>query len=186
MRHKYTTRALVLARSPIGEANTLLTLCTADVGLVRARAQGLRKSGAKLAASLATFAESDVVLVRGVEGWRVAGAHLAADWFVRLSQDAQARAARVCGLFLRLVAGESIDPALFAILQNFFAGLATTPEGDADLLECLAALSILRTLGLDAGDAPPALGDPAPLATLAGRRSEFIARINNGIAASGL
>src|SRR5487761_2292548 len=121
MRHKYETRGIVLARSPLGEANAFVTVLTPELGLVRARAQGVRKSGAKLAAALATFAESSLVLVRGKEGWRVAGAVLEENWFMRIERAAaRAAAARVSGLLTRLVAGEAHDPALYPVMKGFF------------------------------------------------------------------
>src|SRR3989338_9216530 len=96
MRHKYETRGIVLSRSSLGEANAFITLLTPELGLVRARAQGLRRSGAKLAAALPTLAESSVVLVRGRDGWRLAGAVLEENWFARIQRAAaRARAARV-------------------------------------------------------------------------------------------
>ncbi len=72
MRHKYASPAVVVARSPLGERAVLLTLLTGDLGLIRARAEGLRKPGAKLAHALQTFSESEVTLVRGKDGggWR--------------------------------------------------------------------------------------------------------------------
>jgi len=76
----------VLARAHTGEATTFLTLLTPDLGLVYARAQSLRKPGAKLASSLATLTESSVVLVRGKDGWRVTGAVLEENWFVRFAE----------------------------------------------------------------------------------------------------
>ena len=76
MRHKYETRAVVLFRSPVGETSAFVVLLTSELGLVRTLSQGVRKSGAKLAHALTTFAESDVVLVRGKDGWRLSGAVL--------------------------------------------------------------------------------------------------------------
>lgn len=189
MRHKYETRGIVLSRTPIGEANVLVTLLTPDLGLVRARAQGLRRSGAKLAAALATFAESDVVLVRGKDTWRVAGAVLGENWSVRLgAAEPRARAARVSGLVLRLVAGEVRDPKLFQIIGGFFNALAALPRETHEAAEMLAALRILAALGLDAGEIPS--GEPAFAAALLAEmlegRASYIARINAGIAASGL
>src|SRR3989338_1283612 len=114
MRHKYETRGMVLSRSPLGEANAFVTLLTPELGLVRARAQGVRRSGAKLSAALTTFAESSVVLVRGREGGRIAGSVLEENWFKRMQNAQQRRrASRVSGLLLRLVAGEAHDAALF-------------------------------------------------------------------------
>ncbi|KKW40597.1 MAG: repair protein RecO protein [Parcubacteria group bacterium GW2011_GWB1_55_9] len=67
MRHKYETRGIVLSRTPLGEANALITLLTPDLGFVHARAQGLRRPGAKLAAALATFAGRELPGARARE-----------------------------------------------------------------------------------------------------------------------
>ncbi len=189
MRHKYETHGIVLARSPFGEANAFITLLTSDLGLVRARAQGLRQSGAKLSTALVTFAESEMVLVHGKEGWRIAGAVLEENWFVRLQHaPSHARAARVCHLLLRLVAGETQEHILFPTIKEFFCALATLPNDTHEAAEVLTALRMLAALGLDAGDIPngePAFS-PELLALVAKDRMKYIARINHGITASGL
>lgn len=189
MRHRYDTRVLVLHRSPLGEANTNLTLLTPELGLVRARAEGLRKSGAKLAPALTTLAESDLVLVRGKDAWRIAGAVLAENWFVRLeTASARMRIARVTGLLLRLVAGETPDPALFPLMKEFLLALATRAEHDHDALEILIALYILVVLGLDPSPlpTPETAFTETQIATVQNARKDYIARINRGITASGL
>jgi DNA repair protein RecO (recombination protein O) len=189
MQYRYETRGIVLARSPLGEANALVTLITPTLGLVRARAQGVRRPGAKLASALTTFAESSLVLVRGKEGWRIAGAVLEENWFSRMERaQARAVAARVSGLLLRLVAGEVHDPELFPIMRNFFEALSTLPEDAHETTEVLAALHLLAELGLDAGKIPgePSEFSPALLALIQKERSNYIARINHGITASGL
>jgi len=189
MRHKYETHGIVLARSPLGEANAFVTLLTPELGLVRARAQGLRRTGAKLASALATFAESSVVLVRGKEGWRLAGAVLEENWFKKLKRaDARRRAARVSGLLLRLVAGEAQDLALFPTVKGFLEALAELPEDTHEAAEMLAALRLLAALGLDAGAIPGESSEFSPdtLAKVAKGRAGYIARINHGIEASGL
>ena len=189
MRHKYETRGIVLARTPLREANVSLAVLTEDLGLVRAHAQGLRKTGAKLAASLATFAESSLVLVRGKEEWRVAGAVLERSWFAEFAEaDARRGAARVSGLLLRLVAGEG-HPELFAVIAGFFGALAALPRDSREAAEALAVLRILSLLGLDAGEVPGGVGgDYAPehLAAIAADRGTFVNRVNRGIVASGL
>lgn len=187
MRHKYPTEAIVLARTSLAEESTFLTLLTREVGLVRARAQGVRKTGAKLASALATFAQSDVVLVAGKEGWRISGALLQENWFQKLSHAPRARAARISALLLRLVHGETPDPALFDTFQAFLNTLSAVPESLHDSAECLAALRILSLLGLDAGNIPEeGLFTQEALSSVAQNRSAFIVRVNRGIAASGL
>ncbi len=189
MRHKYETRGIVLARAASGEANAFVTILTPSVGLIRAHAQGVRRPGAKLAAALATFAESELMLVRGRDGWRIAGAILFENWFVRMqSRTPRTRAARLSRLLLRLVAGEVQEPALFPIVTGFFEALATLPEDAHDAAEVLAALRVLAALGLDTGRIPgeTSVCTPALLAEVKARRAEYVARINRGIDASGL
>lgn len=179
----------MLARTPLGEANTLVTVMTPAIGLVRARAQGLRKPGAKLASALTTFAESDLVLVRGKEGWRLTGAVLSENWFEKMpGHPTRVRAARVSGLLLRLVAGEVQDIELYPIINGFFTALTTLSENEQDTAELLVVLRVLAALGLDAGDIP---GDvsaftPELLAAVSKNRSDYISRINHGITASEL
>lgn len=186
MRHRYDARGIVLSRSPLGEANALLTVLLPELGLVRARAQGLRRHGAKLAPALATLTESDLILVRGKEGWRIAGAVLDENWFRRLPEVARARASRVSGLLVRFAPGEASDNALFFIFKEFLEALAKLPENLHDAAEILAALRILAALGLDAG-ALPENGFEAPaLEEVVRERASYIARINRGIAASEL
>ncbi|MFZ1987858.1 MAG: recombination protein O N-terminal domain-containing protein [Minisyncoccia bacterium] len=189
MRHKYPTEGIVLARTLVAEESVLVTLLTKELGLVRARAQGVRKSGAKLSSALQTWAESEIILVHGKEGWRISGALLKQNWFSHITPDARARASHISSLLLRLIHGESPDQTIFAIFTGFLSALATLPEELHDPLECLAALRLLAALGLDAGDLPgtiPALYTPESLVEVAGNRADFVARVNRGISASGL
>jgi len=180
VRHKYETRGIVLSRSPVGEASTFIVLLTNDLGLVRALSQGVRKSGAKLSHALTTFSESDVVLVRGKDGWRLSGAVLAENWFTKLGvAKTRTRAGRICNLLLRLVTGEESDRKLFPIIRGFFDALATLHEDLHESAEILAVLRILAVLGFDAGKVPN-------IDEIEKNRTGYIARINHGIEASGL
>ncbi|MDR3548092.1 MAG: recombination protein O N-terminal domain-containing protein [Candidatus Pacebacteria bacterium] len=180
----------MLSRTPVGEASASIALLTPDFGLVRTRAQGIRKPAAKLAPALQTFAESDVILIRGKDGWRLSGAILGRAWFPELSRPARLRAGRMASLILRLVHGESSDTPLYEIFSAFLTALIEVQDDDeADAAECLTALRILRTIGVDAGDIPGGETNdysPDALASITSRRSDFIIRINHGIAASGL
>ncbi|MFZ1075221.1 MAG: recombination protein O N-terminal domain-containing protein [Minisyncoccia bacterium] len=189
MRHRYDTRGIVLSRAPSGEANAHITLLTPTLGLVRARAQGVRKSGAKLSHSLTTFSESSLILVRGKEEWRIAGAVLEENWFCAMPEgSARDTAIRVAGLLLRLVAGEARDEELFSVTRGFFSALSEHAEADHEAIEMLAVLRMLAALGLDAGEIPGDVSDFSPTALSAMRedRVRHIARINHGINASGL
>ncbi len=189
MRHKYETRAIVLSRSPVGEASSFVLLLTPELGLVRALAQSVRLSSAKLSHALTTFAESDVVLVKGRDGWRLSGAVLGESWFKKMENAARRRrAARVSGLLLRLVVGEAHTPELFPIMKGFFTVLAELPDDLHESAEILAGIRILSALGLDTGEILADSSDfsPAALAFVSTNRASYISRINRGIEASGL
>ncbi len=183
MRHKYVTSAIVLGRTPLAEAASLVTVLTEEFGLVRARAEGLRKPGAKLAHALQTLDQCEVTLVRGKEAWRLSGALLEESWFGMLSRGARLRAGRIAGLLLRLVHGEANDPLLYTIFLGFLRQLPALSEEEQDALECFTALRILAVLGLDAGTLPDT-DDYTPLSSE--KRRELVTRINRGILASGL
>lgn len=189
MRHKYETRGIVLARTSLGEASAYITILTPELGLVRARAQSVRRSGAKLSSALATFAESSVVLVRGKDDWRITGAVLEENWFMQMkSAAARAAAARITGLALRLVAGEVHDQRVYSLLTSYFSALSDIAEDQYESAESLAALRILAILGLDAGDIPGEITmfSPDVLEKIADNQTEYAARISHGIEASGL
>ncbi len=188
MRHKYDTRGIVLARTSLGEANLLITLLTPTIGLVRARAQGIRKPGAKLASGLATLSESEVMLVQGNEGWRVVGAVLGERWAKELPHHGRERAARVAGLLLRLVVDEMRDERLFDEVKEFLTALRDRPAALHEAVELLAVLRLLVLLGLDTGDDRVGMGgyDESLLKHVLEARVAYIQRINQGIGASGL
>lgn len=188
MRHKYLTPAVVIARTPSGEANLSVALLTREFGIVYARAQGARKPGAKMAAGLQTLAEAEVTLLRGKDGWRLAGTILTEDWAHALGKSARERAARTLALADRLVRGESGDPALYLIATRYLRALKELPADLHDGAETLAALRLLATLGLDTGEG---YGDELDFSAEAAERAQadrsaLVSRINRGIAASGL
>lgn len=185
MRQKYATTAIVLSRAGINDANIRAALLTPDFGLVRARVQGVRKPGAKLAPAMTTLSESDVSLLHGREGWRLSGAAQVENHFSHLSRASRLRAGRIVSLILRLVRGERADTGLFFTLRDFLRALPALSEEEQDAAECLAALNILGHLGLDAGERPETYEKEA-LAQVAHERKAIVARVNRGIQASGL
>jgi len=188
MQHKYRTEALVLSRQPVKEHDASVALLTADFGIIRARAGGLRKQGSKMAAGLQTLTESNVALIRAKDGWRLAGAVALHSWTHELASQSRMRFARVAELMQRLSHGEESEPRLFDEATAFVRALRELPEDAQDGAECLAALRILHILGHDAGELPGGFCtyDDASLSALEGDRKAYINRINTGIGASGL
>jgi DNA repair protein RecO len=188
MRHKYSTRAIVLSRMPLGEESVSASLLTESFGLIRARSQGARKKGSKMSAGLQTLSSSDVTLLRGKDGWRMAGSVLDTNWARELDIAARKRAARVLELTERLIRGEHADQDLFLLLSAFLHALKDRSEEDQDALEVLAVVRLLQCLGLDAGDLLGSIDDfsDAALTRAKAIRADLVARSNRGITASGL
>lgn len=187
MQHKYRTEALVLGRHPVKEHDASIILVTPDFGVIRARAGGLRKTGSKMVAGLQTLMECNIALIRAKDGWRLAGALPLRDWARELSFESRKRFARVTDLMQRL-SGEEPEPRLYTEAVAYADALSRLPDKVQDSAECLAALRVLHILGHDAGTVP---GDfcnyeEDALNTLESGRKSYIARINNGIIASGL
>lgn len=169
----------MLARQPLGETHALVTILGTDVGLVKARVEGVRRTGARLGASLVTLAESDITLVRGREGWRVVGAELKQQWGRDMTRAARVRAARVLNLLLRLAPHDTFDAAPLRVFVSTLTELTLRDEAWYDAIECRAVLELLSVLGFDDGATPT-------LEEARRARTELIARVNRGIAISGL
>lgn len=185
MRPRYGTPAIVLSRSSTAEASASLLLLTEEFGLARARAQGVRKPGAKLASAVQTLSECDVILVKGKDGWRISGANLVRNRSRELAPSMRARAGRVATLILRLVHGETNDPGLFVLFTTFLDVLPVLSEEDADAAETLMVLRMLGMLGL-ADAVPYEEFSPEALKDVQEKRRDYILRVNKGIGASGL
>lgn len=188
MRYKYRAKAFILARHSLGESNASVALATDEFGVIRARAQGLHVSRSKMAAGLQTLAQSDVMLIRGKDGWRLTGAILHTNWARELAPAARVRAGRIIELVRRLSHGEDAEPRLYSIMSAFTSALPSLSEEEGEAAEILSALRILHVLGHDAGMLPGELNgyESETLAYILEQRKNYIARVNKGIEASGL
>jgi len=111
------TEAFVVELIPQGEANMTVVLFTKELGIISARAQGVRKPGAKLRAHLVQYAHVHVDLVRGRGLWRLVNARLLSHVILATKRAPHARAfVRVMELIRRLVPNEG-EP-LIAIFDH--------------------------------------------------------------------
>lgn len=151
MSHKiHTTEALILGSEPFGEANRWYLLFTPDLGLARARAQGVRLAKSKLAGQLLSFDHVLVSLVRGKDGWHLVGAESCGLARSVLREPAKrAVAAKIMKLLQRLIVGEEADPKLFAGVVSGINYLAAAKLTDSLLYhyELVMVLRVLANLG---------------------------------------
>ena len=82
----YRYSAIVLKKREAGETDRFYTFYTREAGKIQAIAKGVRKSEAKLASSLETFSEVDLMVVRTRGIGKVAGAVIE-ESFAALRQD---------------------------------------------------------------------------------------------------
>ncbi|MEI6650021.1 MAG: DNA repair protein RecO [Candidatus Moraniibacteriota bacterium] len=114
--------AIILRKREIGETDRLYTFFTREMGKVQARAVGVRKPTAKLAAALETLTLSDVTVVRGRGIGKVAGA-IAEESFPALRGEygVLSTGLETAAVFDRLVGLEQPDQTLFFMLSEYLS-----------------------------------------------------------------
>jgi recombinational DNA repair protein (RecF pathway) len=147
MHHIYTTDSLILRRLPEDTSASYLIL-TKDLGLIRARAQGVRKHESKLKPALQEYCQSHVSFVRGKHGWRVTNAIPIRNLYIECGNDhAKQVIAQICLTLVRLVQGEHIDSVLFEISLSGFKKILSVSDDLISNIEVLILLRILFVLG---------------------------------------
>jgi DNA repair protein RecO (recombination protein O) len=143
---KYTTDAIVLKSYERGESDRVYALYTRDFGLVRARASAVRTEHSKMRYALQSYSRSDVSLVKGKNGWRLAGATAI---HTPIGQDIKGVAtfARIAELVVRMVGGEELNTYLFETLAEAHCVLVTTRVESTVTIEIVCAARILYALG---------------------------------------
>lgn len=151
MHHIYHTEAFILRSNQSGEDSKIITLYTNELGLVRAKAQGVRKISSKLRFTLQNFAYAKVDLVRGKEIWRITTASpIDSNTDILCFSERETVVAHITSLVSRLVAGEERNDEIFAILKNVFEILRSTISLDemyCQKIELFYVAKILMSLG---------------------------------------
>lgn len=125
-------------------------LFTKDLGVLYAKAQGIRRKESKLKFALVDFAFSKVSLVRGKEVWRIVNAiPIENTYYMLRDKPEHGRiAARMMSLITRLVSGEDPDPELFILVHDIVFALGRDiSEQHLPAFEALAMLHVLAALG---------------------------------------
>ena len=188
----YHTEGVVLGSRAVGEASMIFSLFTRELGILHARAQGVRETRSKLRYSLQDCSLASFDLVRGGNGWRVTSAigkeNLAA-FPGEKRKEALGVEKRVATLLLRLFRGEEKDISLFETIISSFRALkneSVSARATKDL-EALLVMRILHRLGYFGKDEmlspflESELAEPQTLASFAPVRTRAIRRINQSL-----
>ncbi len=153
MHHIYETNAFIIKNVPHGEADSLLSIFTEELGFVFASAQGIRYEKSKLRFAVQKLSFCHVSLVRGKGIWRLTNAVPIEDNFTNIDVEIVDAISRIFKLLERLVNGENSDEKLFSIVLsgvNFLKNIQNlddfTKESILDT-EAVIVLRILNRLG---------------------------------------
>jgi len=182
----YTTEGFILKSVNFGEANKYYFIFTAEFGLIKATAQGIRHLKSKLRYHLGDFSFCQISLVRGREVWRITSV----EKNLSISDSKKVLLlSRIYSLLLRLLHGEEKNLDLFESLKqgyNFLAKNEATEDFQINF-ECILALRVLSTLGYlgKIGDFNQFTSSPyfTPelLLTMANLKSQVIVEINKSL-----
>lgn len=152
MYQKYHTDVLVLGSRESGETDRTVALYTREFGLVWARAAAVRTGHSKMRYALTHYSRSYVSLIRGKNGWRVAGA-AAGTTAIDKSQPGTRAFARISQLVMRLVAGEEESGYLFDVLAEAHGALMHADDAIAPTIELVCVARVLYALGYISAEA---------------------------------
>jgi DNA repair protein RecO (recombination protein O) len=139
------TEALVLKHLPMGEADRVLTLFTADRGKVRALARGVRRPGSRLAGHLEPLVYTRLMLARGRNLAVVAGAETLRGFSrLRGNLEGTARALVCVELVDAFSPEEQANPPVLALLLETLEWLEA---GEGERLLRYFELHLLQHLG---------------------------------------
>lgn len=148
MEYKYT--GIILNKRDVGETDRIYTIYTLEGGKVRSLAKGVRKSHAKLAASLENITLADITIIRTRGLGKITGS-IVENNFTSLKRDCDALLETFSGLgiFEKLVDFESPDAKVFSLLKDYLEAVDFCASGDSGEKHAIIRLGFVVKL-LDA------------------------------------
>lgn len=145
----YRDNAIVLKTHTLSGADRLYTLLTERHGIIAALAKGSRKTKSKLSPHLASFGVVDVLIARGKQFDRLAGAELVSSYRdIAQSFFKMTVLSHLWGALYFTMKRESPDQTLFNITRDLLGIIENEKKEDTVELLCAAgAFKIIDTLG---------------------------------------
>lgn len=140
---------LILREQDVGENDRIVTILTADAGLIRAFAKGSKKAKGKLFASTRLFSYGDFVLYRGRDKFIVTEATRHRGFFGRIDNIEKLALAQylceICWVAVPQESGENTGDILRLLLNALYAIEQTDKSGA--LLKATFELRFMSLLG---------------------------------------
>lgn len=146
--HIYQTDCFVLCTYSGGEANRTYTLFTEGLGVLDAKAQGVRLLKSKLRMSLVSLSRCRVSLVRGKEIWRIVGAESIEHYWRDFGSERHILSMidRITVLLRRLLPGEGTVEGVFEDFTQCISYLQVNKNIKPELLFALELIIVARIL----------------------------------------
>jgi DNA repair protein RecO (recombination protein O) len=140
----YQTEAIIIKKTKLGEADTILTLYTPNLGKIQGFAKSLRKTKSKMAGHLELLTHSQISLVRGRNIDTIIGTQTI-DSFLPLKSDLELSS---CALYATELVNQfaADDVEDYPIFQLLLATLKRLSQGDNS--ELVLRYFELQLLGL--------------------------------------
>lgn len=144
----YNTEAFVMSSYNSGEADRTFKLFTKDLGVISAKATGIRKVESRLRFFVQDFKYIDASIVRGKNYWRLVSARPIHELNSRKSLTTPSRI-RSLQLIGKLAPSEESLPELFSelVMAYAFTSEKHPNSEEVESVEALLALKILHALG---------------------------------------
>jgi len=142
----YQTEAIVIKKTKLGEADTILTLYTPNLGKIQGFAKSLRKTKSKMAGHLELLTHSQLSLVRGRNIDTITGAQTI-NSFLPIKSDLELSS---CALYATELVNQfaAADVEDYPIFQLLLATLQRLAQGDnSDLVLRYFELQLLGEVG---------------------------------------
>ncbi len=148
MHHIHNTNAIVLSSHNSGEADKIINFLTADLGLIRVTAQGVRKQESKLQQAVQDFSLAEISLVCGRGGWRLVNAGVSKNFYYLLNSKQIKVISKIFSLIKRMIPEEETNKDIFHLIHKTLTFLEKKEhEFSLNYLEIGVVASILNELG---------------------------------------
>ena len=187
----YNTEAFVMSSYNSGEADRTFRLFTKDLGVITAKATGIRKVESRLRFFVQDFKYIDASLVKGKNYWRLVSARPIHELNSRKSLTTPSRI-RSLQLVSKLAPTEEPLTELFEelVLAYAFTSQAHPKSEDVESVEALLALKILHALGYwgdrDGGELAKSPFNETSLQKIKETKKTIIKELNNSLRATQL
>lgn len=158
MHHIYTSESIVLRRKP-QDSSAYYYILTKDLGLIQARAQGVRSAHSRLKGALQEFSLSTIAYVHGKGGWKITTAIPDKNFYFVAEtisdplsfKRIQLVMSKISDCLIRMIPGEEKSTEIFMVIKSGFDALVSMYTSTQSI-ELIILIRVLFVLGLVVND----------------------------------